>query len=57
MEVRTENRTWYFIYLFLVSFLIFTFKTSMEIRELKEKERMGEKRVQVVVFEFYQFLI
>ena len=29
----------------------------MEIRELKEKERMGEKRVQVVVFEFYQFLI
>ena len=44
MEVRTENRTWYFIYLFLVSFLIFTFKTSMEIRELKEKERMGEKK-------------
>ena len=29
----------------------------MEIRELKEKERMGEKRVQVVVFEYYQFLI
>ena len=29
----------------------------MEIRELKEKERMGEKKVQVVVFEFYQFLI